>query len=531
MSAPSRGSAVTDHQPDSASLPERGVTDHGTRQPIDVLEAALRHAETIGDHPAAKDDTVDLDYAALRSQAAAVAAGLIARGVAPGDRVALDVPNSVDFLVAALGCMWVGAMFVPLAVMDPAPRVSAIIEDCDPRLVLTSGTRETPYPRSAAIADVRIDDIEPAPPVDPSGLAAYAIYTSGTTGAPKGVVISRAAFATAVGQSARLLGMDHDTRALCISPFHFDGSFGTLFPTVVAGGALVIPPRDALLFARFLFRTLAREQISHTGFSITYLRLLLTSPHLEAFTNTPQLTVALGGEACSGPDLLRLWEVKPNTRVFNRYGPTETTIAVTHYEVTREVVDRATPIPIGKPHEGTEFYLVDSDGRIVDEAQADAVGEIFIGGAQVMDGYWRAPGLTADAIDTGVIPGTRLYRSGDLARRDGDGNYIYVDRTNRVIKRNAVRISLVELTEVLRGLPDIVAAACATFDNGGQLGIAGFVVSETDQSQEDVRRAAAKRIPEGMMPDTFRIVDGMPLTSSSKVDERRLLSEAGLQAL
>ena len=118
-----------------------------------------------------------------------------------------------------------------------------------------------------------------------------------------------------------------------------------------------------------------------------------------------------------------------------------------------------------------------------------------------------------------------------MIRRDDDGNYVYVDRTNRVIKRNAIRISLVELGEVLRGLPDITAATCVTFDHEGELGIAAFVVSSAGQSGDEVRRAAVARIPATMMPDTFRVVDAMPITSSSKVDERRLLADAGLAAL
>jgi D-alanine--poly(phosphoribitol) ligase subunit 1 len=492
---------------------------------VDVLTAVLRHAQADGSHPAAKDDAVDLDYAQLQTAAAELAAGLLARGVEPGDRVALELPNSVDFLVAALACLWVGAIFVPLAVSDPRPRLDSIIDDCDPRLVLTAPDREDPHERSATIADVRVAGAEPAI-ADPTGLAAYAIYTSGTTGAPKGVIIGRAAFATAVGHTVRYLGMDQTTRALCVSPFHFDGSFGTLFPAVVAGAALVIPPRDALLFARYFFRILTREQISHTGFSSTYLRLLLASPHLPAFATTPDLTVALGGEACSAADVVRLWDAKPNTRVFNRYGPTETTIAVTHFEVTRDVIDRGGPVPLGQPHPDTTFYLIDADGAVINADET--VGELYIGGPQVMEYYWNAPKLTAEVIDTSTVAGERLYRSGDLMRRTTSDDYIYVDRVNRVIKRNAVRISLIELNEALGTLSDVTAAVCSTFDNSGDLGIVAFVVSNSAQSPQDVRVAAARAIPATMLPDTFVLVDSLPLTSSSKVDERRLLAEAGL---
>ena len=236
------------------------------------------------------------------AHAAALAAGLTARGVGPGDRVALDLPNSVDFLVAALACMWVGAMFIPLAVSDPRARVAAIIADCDPRLVLTTRRpRADPHPLSATIAAVR-DRRRRAAGARRSGRpGGVRDLHVGHHRAPEG----RRHRTGRVRRRGRPHGRATSewtttTRALCVSPFHFDGSFGTLFPAVVAGGALVIPPRDSLLFARFFFRDLTREQITHTGFSSTYLRLLLASPHLDAFTATPPLTVALGGEACSG---------------------------------------------------------------------------------------------------------------------------------------------------------------------------------------------------------------------------------------
>ena len=134
------------------------------------------------------------------------------------------------------------------------------------------------------------------------------IYTSGTTGAPKGVLIGRRAFAAAVHAVISHLGLDRDTRTLCVSPVHFDGSFGTVFPTLAAGGVLVLPPRESLLFARFFIRTVAREQITYTGFSSSYLRLLLADPRLATLADTPLRVIALGGEVCSGPDVEALWD-------------------------------------------------------------------------------------------------------------------------------------------------------------------------------------------------------------------------------
>lgn len=494
----------------------------------DVLSSVLGHAARAPHRPAAKDDNRDLSYGQLVEATAAMAAGLRARGVTAGDRVALHLPNSVDFVVSALACLWVGAIFVPVGAADPPTRVGAIVDDCEPAIVLTNADIEQPHPRAVDVAAVLDPNAAPVDPVEAGDRPAYAIYTSGTTGTPKGVVIGRRALAAAVWSWIEMVDLDHETRAMCVSPFHFDGSFSTLFPTLTGGGSLVIPRREALLFPRFFFRKLIAEKITALSFSPSYLRLLLNSPHVDTFGRSELRILALGGEACSASDVAKVWQAAAHLRVFNRYGPTETTIAVSHFEITRDVIARGGAVPIGKPHPHSSFHLVDGDGRLIDEP--DRTGELYIGGAQLMAGYWRAPDLTAQVLRTDVVPGRTVYRTGDLVRRAADGTYVYVDRADRVVKRHAVRISLVELSEVLRRLPGVSAATCVPFDNDGELGIAAFVVSAAAPTPAQLRQAAGERLPATMLPDTIHVVDGLPMTSSSKVDERRLLAEAGLRA-
>ena len=493
----------------------------------DVLASVLGHAAAAPHRPAAKDEERELTYGELRAAAAAMAGGLRARGVAPGDRVALQLPNSVDFLVSALACLWVGAIFVPVGVADPPARVARVVEDCDPTIVLTNLAIDAPHPDAVDVTAMLDPDAPPTAPVEPGDRPAYAIYTSGTTGTPKGVVIGRRALATAVWSWIDMVQLDRDTRAICVSPFHFDGSFSTLFPTITGGGSLVIPRREALLFPRYFFRKLTSERINTVSFSPSYLRLLLSSPHLDSVAQSDLRILALGGEACSASDISKVWEAAPQLRIFNRYGPTETTIAVSHFEITRDVIARGGAVPIGQPHPRSSFHMVDGDGRLID--QPDQVGELYIGGAQLMAGYWGAPDLTAEVLRTDVVPGRTVYRTGDLVRRSADGNYVYVDRADRVVKRHAVRISLVELGEVLRSLPGVTAATCVAFDNDGDLGIAAFVVSTTPSTPAELRQATSERLPATMLPDTIHVVDALPMTSSSKVDGRRLLADAGLR--
>jgi amino acid adenylation domain-containing protein len=503
---------------------------------MDVLELILEQARLQPHHSAAKDAARDLSYGELEEEVVKLAAGVSRLGVRSGDRVALHLPNSVDFLVASMACMWLGAVFVPLACADPPIRISSIVDDCDPVLVLTSDSEQPeaalPPGDYGGRPSVRVRAAAAASGIEPPGREgvedrpAYCIYTSGTTGRPKGVLISHDAFSWAVRAAATGMELQVGTRALCVSPFHFDGSFGTLFSTPVAGGALVIPDRESLLWPQNFFKVVADEEINHTSFSPSYLRLVLSSRRLPELSETSLRTLALGGEACTRADLEALWSAVPGLRVFNRYGPTEATIAVTTFELTPEIVGRGQLVPIGQPHPGVVFRLVDSEGSLVEEP--GKVGELYIGGRQLMSGYWGDPDLTAAVMRADFVPGETFYRTGDLMFRDEWGDYVYLDRTDRVVKRRAVRISLAEVTDALRKLPGVSSAVCVPFDHSGELGIAAFIVMTAPLTALAVRRDASEHLPASMIPDVFEVVDSIPMTSASKVDERALLAGAGL---
>jgi amino acid adenylation domain-containing protein len=483
-----------------------------------------------------KDLERELRYAQLRDEVASVGAGLSALGVVEGDRVALLLPNSVDFVVAALACLWIGAIFVPLAVTDPEARLTTIVNDCSPAVVVASDPERESSEGFASLGGLHLTSFSSLHQRDPTVTAAvsatnrvaYAIYTSGTTGTPKGVLIGMDAFTAAVRATSIALGLNPATRTLCVSPFYFDGSFGTLFPTLYSGGSVIIRPRESLLYPRTFFKAIADEHITSTGFSPSYLRLLLSSPQVTQFATSSLDVIALGGEASSLDDVRTIWSIAPMIRIFNRYGPTEATIAVTHVHLTAQNTSDGS-VPIGSPHPDVYFYVVDENGSIIEEA--NRTGELHIGGIQLMLGYWAAPQLTEEVLRTDVVPGETLYRTGDLVYRREVGDYVYVDRADRVIKRSGVRISLIELSRVMRALPHVTAAVCIAFDDGGELGIVAFLTTDQEVSAIELRREAAKQLPDNMLPNRIVIVGELPMTKSSKLDEVRLLREAGLASV
>jgi amino acid adenylation domain-containing protein len=501
----------------------------------DVLHHVIENARRDSQHVALKDADGELTYGQLIEHAGRAAAALSTRGVASGDRVVLLLQNSIDYVIAALASLWIGAIFVPLDTTDPVQRLASLMRDCRPATVLTNGVLdETAWPEDLdtsmfmSVTQLLGDATETAPALPIGERPSYMIYTSGTTGTPRGVTVGSSAFEAGVSSSCDALGLGPTTRTLSVAPFHFDGSFATLFTTLVCGGTLIIRPRESLLFPRVFFKTIIAESVTYTGFTPSYLRGLESDPQFDQLATSDLKVIALGGEACSVGDVERIWSVMPRMRIFNRYGPTETIIAVTHIELNPSIVARGV-VPIGKPHPGVRFYLVNDSGRLIDEP--DIAGELYIGGRQLMDGYWNSPELTAKVLRTDIVKGQRLYRTGDIVYLDSDGDYVYVDRVDRVIKRSGVRISLLEVTDAFRKITAVSAATSIAFDNDGTLGIATFLVVSSDVSRADLHRRARDLLPASMLPDRIEVVGSIPITPSGKTDERTLLSGAVLVPL
>ena len=495
------------------------------------LELMLRHARDRPEALAIKDDDEALTYAELCDQVARAAFALDELGVRPGDRVALHLPSSVGFVVSARrACGRVRPGF-PWPSMIRRRADTRLVEDCAPRLVLSLTTARGFSKMSSDAGGCRIVDLAslraasgspPAPVADP-GRGVYMIYTSGTTGVPKGVRILEGAFRSAITNTAHLLGVNSTTRTLSVSPFHFDGSYGSLFPTLVAGGSVIMPRREDLLFLRRFFRAVVEEEITHAGLSPSYLRLLLASGRLSSLAHGSLKSMGLGEEELLAQDVADLWRALPGLRIFNRYGPTETTIEVTTSEVLPHDVHLGT-VPIGTPHPGVSFHLRSESGHWVSEP--DETGELYIGGCQLMAGYWADPELTREVMRDDVLPGQVVYRTGDLVYRDRSDRYIYAGRTNDVVKRNGIRLSLTEIDRALRRVEAVTDASCVLLGEGGHRSLVAFVVAPSETSAQHIRAAAAAELPATMLPDQIFFIAAMPLTSSGKVDRRRLIAEA-----
>jgi acyl-CoA synthetase (AMP-forming)/AMP-acid ligase II len=332
-------------------------------------------------------------------------------------------------------------------------------------------------------------------------------------------VIRQDSLLAATRNSLTYYGLTRDARTVCFFPFHFDASYETIFTMLVAGGSLVIPARETVRIPRMYIETLVNEGVTHANISPSFLRLLLASPTVEDLASSKLTTLSLMGEACWAPDLQRLLSIHPKLRVFNRYGPTEATITVSTYEVDAAELRGKSQVPIGSPDPGVVFVMVDDSGAVLEAA--NTVGELYVGGVQLMAGYWHD--ADSSALRDDLVAGTRLYRTRDLVVREESGDYVYVDRNDNIIKRNGVRISLEEIAATLMQIDAVISAICvASPRRDNVVELAAFVTISAPTSEVELRRALRTRLPASMLPNVIRVVDEIPMTAAGKVNTAEL---------
>ncbi|MFF4987720.1 amino acid adenylation domain-containing protein [Streptosporangium saharense] len=454
----------------------------------------LTLVDLVLDQAAATPDSVAvgaLTYAELTARAADLAGRLAAAGIGRDALVAVQMERGTDMVVALLGVAMSGAAYLPVDPDYPRARVAYVIEDSGAALVLTS-----------------LDDLPPATadvPVRPRpGDTAYVLYTSGSTGRPKGVVVPHRALTNFLLAMRTLVGSTSRDVWLALTSLSFDISALELYLPLVTGGRIVVADADTARDGAALARLVRDEGVTHVQATPSGWRVLLTG-------DLPRVTALTGGEPLA-PQLAR--ELRPRVaRLVNVYGPTETTIWSTAWEVPEEPGE----IVIGGPIANTVVHVLDPAGS---PAPIGVPGELLIGGDGVATGYLGRPALTAERFVPGP-GGSRVYRTGDLARWRADGTLEFLGRTDNQVKLRGHRIELGEIEAVLDTCPGVAQAVVAV--RGERL--AAFVVPVEPGDPElldAVREHAGRQLPSYMVPGVLVEVDALPLTPNGKIDRKAL---------
>lgn len=339
---------------------------------------------------------------------------------------------------------------------------------------------------------------------------AYAQFTSGSTGTPKAALLGRAGLVNLIRTIGRDLDIRPGSRVLQLAAPAFDAWIWEVFTTLGAGGTLVLAEREALQAGAPLAAALRERRVSHATITPSALAALGGSDFPELRT-----LVAAGEPLPAG--LADLWA--PGRRLLNAYGPCETTVCATH-----GLCAAGAAPDIGTPIAGMSVTVTDRYGQ---PAIPGAVGEIVIGGLGVGLGYLGDDGATAEKFVDGP-DGSRMYRTGDMARVTGAGHIQFVGREDRQVKVRGVRIELDEIEHALRTIAGVAQAAVTTVTGAdGRPALAAWVTGLAPDAAGDVRKTLGERLPETMLPAFLNVLDAMPMTVTGKIDRTALvLSES-----
>ncbi|WP_328898079.1 non-ribosomal peptide synthetase [Streptomyces sp. NBC_00236] len=476
--------------------------------------------------PAVRDADTTLTYGELDTLSGALAGHLTAQGIGPEDRVAVALPRTHRLVVALLAVLKTGAAYVPLDPDYPAQRLSYMLEDARPRLLLTTSAIHRRLPASS-VPHLCTEELgsgsttgaqaAPAPSPDPAH-PAYVIYTSGSTGRPKGVVVTHRGVGAMARTQSRRLRVTPDSRVLHMASVSFDAAFWELCMGLLSGACLEIDERDALLPGPTLAALVRDRGITHLTLPPAALAVMPPGS-LPAGT-----TIVLAGEACP-PALVHAWARE--RFLVNAYGPTETTVCATMSGFQHAdgpfAPDRT--VSIGAPVDGTRVHVLDDR---LEPVPPGVAGELYVSGDGVARGYHGRPALTASRFvaDPFDRAGGRMYRTGDLVRWTADGELVYVSRVDDQVKLRGFRIELGEIEAALTALPG-VAAACVLVreDRPGDRRLVAYTVPSDGGPGPDegaVRAHLAATLPEHMVPAAHVSLGALPVTPNGKTDRRAL---------
>jgi amino acid adenylation domain-containing protein len=468
-----------------------------------------------------------LSYRELNSRANQLARYLQRCGVGPETLVGIFMQRSLETVVAILAVLKAGVAYLPLDPAYPAERLSFMIDDARPRVVVTKSTLVQQLPQhmlQVICIDQERNDIEQQDEENlegriSAGNSAYVIYTSGSTGGPKGVMVSHANLLHST--SARLLYYREPVSAfLLLSSFSFDSSVAGLFWALCQGGKLVVPEEADHQDPAYLLKLCQRHSVSHLLCLPGFYRLLLN----QAESSLSSLKAAIvAGEPCP-VDLVRRHHTSLlGVSIFNEYGPTEATVWSSVYECVPQISHGN--VPIGQPIANTQIYLLDS---CLQPVPPGVIGELYIGGDGVTRGYLNHPALTAERFIPDPFSkqrGARLYRTGDLARHLATGDIEFLGRNDFQVKVRGYRIELAEIESALAEHSSVQqAAVLARADVHGDRKLEAYLVPRPgmDVTASDFRTYLKRKLPAYMVPSSFTTLDALPLTSSGKVNRKAL---------
>ncbi|MEU7157610.1 non-ribosomal peptide synthetase [Streptomyces chrestomyceticus] len=471
-------------------------------------------------HPgriAVSDDRRSLTYAELDRESDAVGALLRSHGVGTEDRVGLYVDRSVQLLVAVLGILKAGGVYVAVDTRYPQARRHMMLGKSGAKVVLTEDGWEDRLGGTAAkivaVSDRSAFEGRRAEAVVEPENAASVLFTSGSSGEPKAIVLEHRNLVSFAGNPGMPVLRPED-RTGQVSSVSFDAFHFEMWSTLAAGARTVILPTvPELLAAGF------RQQMERYGITAMVVPTMVVNHvvHEGQDAFAPLRVLGAGGDVLLPSACRSLLSGSFTGSLYNCYGPAEITTGCTAHLVTREDAE-SDVVPIGRPIEGATVRVLDAGLRPVAPGE---IGELFVGGPGVARGYQDQDDLTRERfLDVPDEDGTvlRMYRTGDLARQRADGVLVFVGRADDQVKIRGYRVEPGEVERGLRRYPEVLEAVVLADGEGNDRRLVAFVVLDAALGVEELRARAERDLADFMVPSRFVVQDGIPVTVNGKRD-------------
>ncbi|GMQ55845.1 hypothetical protein AN1V17_02370 [Vallitalea sediminicola] len=481
-------------------------------------------AEKTPDNIAVVFEDNKLTYKELNEKANSLAKLLRNKGVKADFIVGIMIDRSLEMIIGIIGILKAGGAYLPIEPDHPKQRIEYMLKDSQSQILLTTESQVKEIGFGGEIIDLYkesfSDSLKNLPQINSSHNLAYVIYTSGTTGNPKGTMLKHSNlnnFIMSLNKSFKDL-IGYKDKVLSLTNYIFDVSVCEIFSALTNGATLVINDKHKTFDPNEISRLIMKNKIT-----FTYIPpLLLTSVYEKLKISSAKSEIKLnkllvGVEAIRGKTLNNFYELNKSMEIINGYGPTETTICSTFYNVNQgEIEDKS--VPIGKPLGNTKIYIVNNN-----KLQPIGVpGELCVSGDGVGRGYLNNPKLTSEKfVDNPFELGTKMYKTGDLARWLPDGNIEFLGRIDNQVKVRGFRIELGEIENAILkcGIKETVVIVKER--KVGEKYLVAFVKCE-GTNITNIRKSLKDTLPNYRVPDFIVEIEEMPMTSSGKVDRKAL---------
>ncbi|AJC23743.1 non-ribosomal peptide synthetase [Bacillus velezensis] len=506
---------------------------NGTKTPYPHKETVYRwfemQAEQSPDHEAVIFGNERYTYRQLNERANRLARTLRTKGVQADQFVAIICPHRIELIVGILAVLKAGGAYVPIDPEYPEDRIQYMLRDSRAEVVLTQRSLLDQLPYDG---DVVLLDEENSYHEDHSNLEsdsdvhdlAYMIYTSGSTGNPKGVLIEHQGLADYIWWAKEVYVRGEKTNFPLYSSISFDLTVTSIFTPLVTGNTIIV--FDGEDKSAVLSEIMRDSRIDMIKLTPAHLHVI---KEMNIAGGTAIRKMIVGGENLSTRLAKSVSEqFKGRLDIFNEYGPTEAVVGcmIYHFDAER---DKREFVPIGTPAANTDIYVANASRNLV---PIGVIGEIYISGPGVARGYWNRPDLTAEKfVENPYVPGAKMYKSGDLAKRLKDGNLVYIGRVDEQVKIRGYRIELGEIEAAMHNAEAVQKAAVTVKEEeDGLKQLCAYYVNDKPIAAAQLREQLSSQLPDYMVPSYFVRLEHMPLTSNGKINRKALPApESSLQ--